>query len=322
MSLTKEQIQEVFEWVKTYPYHISRVIESAFDKDHPERVYHAILAFPHIIYEYDDEENVENSRNDSTCDYTFREGPLCSYQCPIQGSPVRGKMRCPFHSSLVFDLIDLADPITLPRTRPMIPEDFADLRERAKMENHKILDVTRVSDETPCHQFKQVSYADFLSDLNSRPNAHVSEEEGVIKDETKVPSGPEFPSVSEETKVPSGPESPNVSEETKVPSGPESPNVSEEMNVPSGPEFPSVSEEMNVRLGNGIQVIQVTEDEVFDTMNERMNAHRRRVTHVSPNEVFREFEARSSIPVIQVTEDEVLGEFGSRHVVTETQVFH
>lgn len=196
MSLTREQIQEVFEWVSTHPDHVDHTIEYAVDKDHPERVYHAILAFPSGIWEYDENEKElkhEMSRTDAMCDYTFRQHYLKTYQCPIQGSPIRGKVRCPFHSSLVFDLIDLADPITLPRTRSMVPQNFEGLRERSH------------EDQTS-HQFKQISPSEYLEDLNSR-------------------------------------------------------------------------------VGNGIQVIQVTEDEVLDTMNERLKAHAPRVVYLTHKDV-------------------------------------
>ena len=61
--------------------------------------------------------------------------------------------------------------------------------------------------------------------------------------------------------------------------------------------------EMYSRLGNGIQFIQVTEDEVMDTLNERASAYR--AEHVSVDEVVEEMNARI-LPcplVIQVTAD-------------------
>ena len=134
MSLTTAQIQEVFDWVVSHPNHFIGVISSCIDRDHPERVCHAIQAFPNNVIEYDPHqvtsELQETTGSPDACDYTFREGRSRTYTCDKKGTAIRGKVRCPFHSSLVFDLIDLADPVTLPRSRPMVPQDFADLREK------------------------------------------------------------------------------------------------------------------------------------------------------------------------------------------------
>ena len=195
MSLTTAQIQEVFAWVVSHPDHFTGVIGSCIDRDYPERVCHAIQAFPNNVIEYDDSLHQvmsgprETTGSPDACDYTFREGRSRTYTCDKKGVAIRGKVRCPFHSSLVFDLIDLADPVTLPRSRPMVPQDFADLRDRV---NHQ--------EDGP--RFVDVSYDDFLNDMKSRPRVSVEEDDQsdqiVNEMNSRLSNGIQFIQVTEE----------------------------------------------------------------------------------------------------------------------------
>lgn len=247
MSLTTAQIQEVFDWVVSHPNHFIGVISSCIDRDHPERVCHAIQAFPNNVIEYDlhqvMSELQETTGSPDACDYTFREGRSKTYTCDKKGTVIRGKVRCPFHSSLVFDLIDLADPVTLPRSRPMVPQDFADLREK----------VNRQEDGP---RFVEVSPEDFLNDVKSRPRISVEEDDQsdqiVNEMNARLGSGIQFIQVTEEEVMDTFNERASAYRAEHVSAD-------------------EVVEEMNAR--SGIQVIQVTADKIFRELASRCRVH-------------------------------------------------
>jgi len=109
-------ILDVFDWVVHHPEHVN-FIADAVNHNYPERVYHAVLAFPRDVYGYVDPINgsmigfKESDDPDNKCDFVFRQGPQMIMPCGCEGVPVRGKIRCSFHAAFIFDLIDQADPV-------------------------------------------------------------------------------------------------------------------------------------------------------------------------------------------------------------------
>ena len=115
-EISSSVILDVFDWVVQHPEHVN-FIADAVNHNYPERVYHAVLAFPRDVYGYADPINgnmvgfKESDDPDNKCDFVFRQGPQMIMQCGCEGVPIRGKIRCSFHAAFIFDLIDQADPV-------------------------------------------------------------------------------------------------------------------------------------------------------------------------------------------------------------------
>lgn len=118
VSFTLEQAREVTEWVHRHWEDVHETIRYASDVDRPEAACFAILAYPNRLSKlppnYADKEKMMNT--EEACDYYINGAT----KCKLKGVQWNGRVRCPYHDTYAFDLVEMTLTKVHPRDKESI----------------------------------------------------------------------------------------------------------------------------------------------------------------------------------------------------------